>query len=437
MPGSATLGVALVYCTLGAFGNAVELRADGSVVRKELAEGRTAVEVTANGGIVELNANGGALARKAKANVIDSEQADPHHPLVAHWDLVNVHSDANVLEKTSGNSEYDGVARTQNGNVISMKVKPLQTDKAFRIGLSTTKEDNQDFGHGHFLSFQDQGRLEVKGWKTVNYTTSDEFGLVLANGKMSVYKNDAKVHTFPDDIAKTMWASVFMHDVGAKAKVTEMAVAADLGVGGSSSTVVLANTGPNGPPGDMGPPGPQGVVGPAGDPGPPATVEMLSAPAPPGPPGAPGPQGRSGENGRKGRTGPQGKPGPAGPTTDVNPNDIKLWEKTVHELDEAIKKANEVDRKQQQRLNKRINQVNAHLQKVDTQLLIQENLEEKAFVEAERQQQAVAKATVEAKKEERSYFDIGRLQASVETAATKVRNQMIAAVESAAGDKGV
>jgi len=365
----------------------------------------------------------------AQASIIDSAG----HPLVAHWHLENVANNANTFEKTAGNDEYDAEALTEHGNVMSIKVRAMQTDKAFRIGLTSNEFDHSDFEHGFFIGFYDRGRLYVPDWTVSGYTQENEFGLVIENGKMTLWKDDAKIHTFNGEVAGPMYAAIYIHDVGARAQVTEMAVTANLGVGGDQ-TIVLANQGPNGPNGDVGPPGPPGVPGPAGDPGPPATIEMMFAPAPQGPPGPYGEGGPPGPEGPKGPPGPQGTKGPIGPTGEINPYDANRWDEVILELDAAIKKAADMDKAERQKLNARMNQVNSHLGMVEVQLAEQEKLA-KAAEEAEKKQAAAAaKAAAEQKAAEKGLQDVEDADAQVEQDAADVKNEMITVVETASGN---
>merc|ERR1719263_899683 len=108
-----------------------------------------------------------------------------------------------------------------------------------------------------------------------------------------------------------MFAAIYIHDVGARAEVTEMTVATDPDE--EDQSVRLPNQGPNGPPGAAGPKGPPGVQGPAGKPGPPASIEMLLAgKAAQGPAGPPGRRGPPGDEGPPGPPGPRGPRGPVG-----------------------------------------------------------------------------------------------------------------------------
>lgn len=367
--------------------------------------------------------------RDSGASVIDSAG----HPLVAHWHLENIANNANTFEKISGNDQYDAEALTQHGNVMSIKVRAMQTDKAFRVGLTSNEFDHSDFEHGNFVGFYDRGRLYVPGWTISGYTQENEFGLVVENGQMTLWKDDAKIHTFPGEVKGAMYAAIYIHDVGAKAQVTEMAVTANLGVGGDQ-TVVLANQGPNGPAGSVGPPGPPGVPGPAGDPGPPATIEMMFAPAPQGPPGPLGEGGVPGPEGPKGPPGPQGTKGPIGPTGEINPNDAKRWDEVIQSLDAAIKKAADMDKAERQKLNARMNNVNSHLGAVEVQLAAQEKLAREAEAAEKKQQEAAMKAAAEQKAAEKGLTDVEAADEQVEADAADVKNEMITAVEIASGN---
>lgn len=146
------------------------------------------------------------LHAPAAGGLIDSAS----HPLVAHWHLDppgSVANNANTFEKISGNDEYDAEALTEHGNVMSIKVRALQTDKAFRIGLTSNEFDHADFEHGFFIGFYDRGRLYVPDWTISSYTPENEFGLVIESGQMTLWKDDEKLHTFPGTISGPMYAS--------------------------------------------------------------------------------------------------------------------------------------------------------------------------------------------------------------------------------------
>lgn len=370
-------------------------------------------------------------AAPAAGGLLDSDA----HPLVAHWHLDppgSVSNNANTFEKISGNDEYDAEALTEHGNVMSIKVRAMQTDKAFRIGLTSNEFDHADFEHGFFIGFYDRGRLYVPDWTISSYTPENEFGLVIESGQMTLWKDDEKLHTFPGTISGPMYAAIYMHDVGARAQVTEMAVTANLGVGGDQ-TVVLANQGPNGPAGDPGPPGPSGVQGPAGDPGPPATLEMLFAPAPQGPPGPSGEAGPPGPEGPQGPPGPSGSKGPVGPTGQINAVDANRWDEVIKDLDEAIKKAADMDRSERLKLNARMNAVNSHLSQVEIQLSSQEKLAKEAAAAEAAQQAAAAKAAAEQQATQNALKNVEAEDQQVQADAREVRNEMITAVETSAG----
>lgn len=388
------------------------------------------MEVKSNAAVSAMQAGpAGALTQRSGAG----EKLDySNHPLIAHWHLENCENNANVFTKTSGNAEYDSEALTEHGNVMSIKVRALQTDKSFRIGLTSNEFDHADFEHGYFLGFYDRGRLYVPDWTVSGYTKNDEFMLKVEGGQMTLWKNDAKVHTFAGSVTGPMYAAVYMHDVGAKAQITEMAVTANLGNGGDE-TIVLANMGPNGPVGEPGPPGPPGVVGRNGDPGPPATLDMLTQDAPMGPPGPRGVAGPPGDEGVRGPPGPQGKKGPVGATGEMSEFERARWEEVVKELDDGIKKAADMDRNERQKLNARMNAVNAHLSEVEVMVAKQEAIEKAAAAAAAKQAEAAKKAEEAAKKTKTDLTKVEESAKEVEKEATEVKNEMITAVEANAG----
>jgi len=109
------------------------------------------------------------LAEKSVRTVEVSVNDESGHPLIAHWHLSNVENNANTFTKSSGAAEYDAEALTEHKNVMSLKVRPKQTDKAFRIGLTSNEFDHADFEHGFFLGFYDRGRLYVPDWTVSGY----------------------------------------------------------------------------------------------------------------------------------------------------------------------------------------------------------------------------------------------------------------------------
>jgi len=284
----------------------------------------------------------------------------------------------------------------------------------------------------------DRGRLYIPsagGATTQQYTTEDEFGLIIDENKvLSLFKNDVKVQDFPGTVEGPMYAALWIHTVGAKCQITEMAISANLGPGGPQ-TITLANAGPNGAPGDPGPPGPPGVQGPAGDPGPPASIEMLFQPAPQGPPGPYGIAGPPGPEGPQGPPGVAGAKGPIGKTGEISPVDSNRMAAVLKELDESIKKAANMDRAERQKLNARMNNVNVHLGSVEVQLTIQEKMEADAMAKAKAAADKAAKAAADQKATEEKLKAQEELDAQVEKSETEVKNEMITAVESAAGEK--
>lgn len=402
-----------------------------SFMRKE-APASKSLEVGPHASMKSLSQARNQSAMLTQRTAVTSVQSSAGHPLIAHWHLNNVANDANTFVKISGNDEYDAEALTEHGNVMSIKVKPLQNDKAFRVGLTSNEFDHADFEHGVFIGFYDRGRLYVPDWTISSYTKDNEFGLKVEDGKVALYKDDAKIHTFPGAVSGPMYAGIFIHDVGAKAKITEMAITANLGVGGDQ-TIVLASQGKNGPAGEAGPPGPVGVMGPAGDPGPPATIEMMFSAAPNGPPGPAGEGGPPGPEGGKGPPGAQGVKGVVGLTGEIAPFDARNWETVIKELDGAIKRAADMDKSERQKLNARMNQVSTHLGMVEVTLAEQERLEKEALAAQRKQQEAAIKAAAEEAATKKALADVEAADEAVEADATEVRNEMINAVETSAG----
>lgn len=404
-----------------------------SMIRKEPSpslvqrDRREAVEVGADAEFrpIQASSPGVGLAQREKLDF-------SNHPLIAHWHLENCENNANTFTKTSGNAEYDAEALTEHKSVMSIKVRALQTDKAFRIGLTNNEFDHADFEHGFFLGFYDRGRLYVPDWTVSSYTAQDEFGLKIENSQMSLWKNDAKLHTFAGSVTGPMYAAVYIHDVGAKAQITEMAVTANLG-GSGDQTVVLANQGPNGPIGETGPPGPPGVQGAHGEPGPPATLEMLIDPAPEGPAGPRGIGGPPGPDGERGPPGPAGGKGGVGATGEFSLAERTRWEEIVQELDDGIKRAAEMDRNERVKLNARMNAVNAHLSTVEVEVARQEAIEKAAEDAEKAQAAAAATAASEAKTTATSLSSVQASGKATVADATAVKNMMIAAIETTAG----
>lgn len=418
-------------------GAVTQARAD-SVVRKEA---HRAMEVDSHGHIQEAQPSHSGLAERSQPQeIIDSATASSNHPLVAHWHLDNIENKANVFMKTSGKQQYDAEAMTQHSNVMSIRVRPLQSNKSFRIGLTSDQYDHSEFEHGYWIGFYPKGRLYVPDWTVSGYTPEDEFGLSVVNGHMTLWKNNQNIHTFAGSVQGGLYAALYMHDVGVRAQITEMAITANLGVSGNFSgdeRIILAGQGPPGPAGQPGPQGPRGVQGAAGPPGPPASLEKMLFAAPRGPPGPAGAPGRSGPDGPRGPQGPRGKRGPTGPSGELDPEDRKRWKSVVKELDVAIKRAADMDKAQTVKLNARMNQVATHLSNVEEQLTIQERLEVQA-VELQRKQQAlVTKAAAEQEATQRMLDRIQEQDDQVEADARAVKNQMITAVETSAGEDPV
>jgi hypothetical protein len=367
--------------------------------------------------------NSNAVEAAGEATII----ATASHPVAAHWLLQNVENHQNVFEKVAGRDEYDAAATSSHSDVQSIKVTPLQTDKALRVGLTSSKSDKADFQHGFFIGFYDKGRIFVPGWTTSAYTENDEFGLAVEDGKVNFLKNGNVAYTFPDEVTKPMFAAIYIHDVGAKAKVTEMKVKSNKTEDDQpddEEPMVVLNQGPPGPP------GPAGVQGPWGPPGAPASIEMLLAnSAPPGPPGGPGARGGPGSEGIRGPMGPQGPKGPAGSPGDLRDADVTKWGKQLQDLDKVVKSAADMDRMERVKLNARLNSVNKHLDNVEVQLLKQEKLAQEIQNNEESEEKAVVDATREQKDEEKELSTMKKTQETVESAANAVKNQMGNVVE--------
>merc|ERR1719183_3086006 len=110
-----------------------------------------------------------------------------------------------------------------------------------------------------------------------------------------------------------------------------------------------------------------------------------------------GSRGPPGETGIAGPEGPQGPPGPPGPKgiigqTGVIPeHQMLMWEASIKELDDAIKKAADIDRSERMKLAARMKNVDRHLDEVTLNLEQQEEIARKA-AEAE---EAERKASLE------------------------------------------
>jgi len=357
-----------------------------NVVRREpsVSESR-ASEVGANGAFQQVTAAKGEspivigsaeLEEEDARTTVNVANASAHtHPAVAVWHLTGIENNANTFTKTAGNAAYDAEALTEHKNVVSIKVRPKQTDKDFRIGLSSEQFETADFNNGWFIGFYDAAMLYVPGWTQTQYSTENEYALIIKDQKVTFWINDVQEYEFPGAVAGPLFASLFIHDVGAQCMITEMAVSADFGNGDGAQTVVLANQGPNGPVGDAGPMGPPGVQGRHGDPGPAVSLEMLFQPAPAGPPGHVGEPGHPGSEGEPGIYGPQGAPGPVGQKGFISTAKEESWIKVIQELDEGIKKAADMDRVERTKLNARMNSVNKHLAGVEEEIVRQEAIE--------------------------------------------------------------
>jgi len=377
-------------------------------------------------GVMEINPDGSLVdlgVHEAASSVEVSAPDKDGHRTVAKWHLVNLENNGNMFTKTAGGAGYDAQALTEANNVMSIKVRPMQTDKAFRIGLTNRQFDLSDFQNGFFMGFYDKSRLYIPDYKVLTYTPNDVFGLKIEDGAVNLYKNDEKLHTYKRAVTGPMFASLFIHDKGAKAQITEMAVSGTKGAG--DNTLVFDSEGPRGPEGDAGPPGPPGVRGPHGRPGPPASMDMMLQPAPLGPPG---PAGKPGRIGREGETGPPGKPGPAGPdgsSGTIPYDDEKKWNEVIAELDKSIKSAADLDRTARKKLNARMNEVTRHLSAVETEVTRQEAVE-KAAADA---QAAEAKAAADAIKTEKAtkqqLVQTNAAQEAAQTEATVAKNQVL------------
>jgi len=431
-----TIHISLVLvATAVSLGAGVQIETDAEsakLMRKEPSRGWVK-----HGKTIVLNQNAG-LHNKPHRSISPGEltqegsnefagYTSENHPLVAHWHLENTENNANTFTKTAGNAEYDAQALTEHENVMAIKVRALQTDKAFRIGLTSNEFDKADFESGVFMGFYDRGRLYVPDWTVSSYTDKDEWGLKIENNQISLYKNDEKLHTFPGNVAGPMYCSVFLHDVGAKAQITEMAVTAN--IGGENRVVVLANQGPNGPVGEPGPPGPPGVPGQWGEPGPPATMEMLFNPAPVGPPGTRGRPGPPGAEGPRGPPGPAGGDGPIGSTGEFSEQERMNWDKIIRDLDDGIKRAADMDRSERQKLNARMNAVNHHLGVVEVEVARQEEIEKAAAEAARKQQEAAAKAAADAEKEKLVLANVEASQTQAEKDAKEAAVEQIENIE--------
>jgi len=249
------------------------------------------------------------------------------------------------------------------------------------------------------------------------------------------YINDVKKFTFPTAVSGGQWATIFLHDVGVKVQVTEMAVNRNLGIDGTH-TVVLANQGPNGPAGPPGTKGPQGVTGPSGQPGPPATVEMMFAPSPAGPEGDVGSLGPPGPEGLKGPQGPTGIKGPVGPVGVISETNEARWNEVVRELDASIKKAADMDSSERGRLTKRMTDVDRHLQQVETQLSVQENMQREADALEAKMKAEADKAAAEEAAIQKGLLAAETKEAEQEAAAHAEVNEVINVVEVATGQAG-
>jgi len=428
-PGSTiqTAGLVFLHFTIVTSLGAASVHADlssNTVMRKEKAAvGAESMEVRSNAAFKP----GQLVERPSEANA----SLAPAHPLMARWHLSNTLNNANTFTKNAGNAEYDAEAVTTHENVMSITVRALQSDKAFRVGLTSNWEDGADFQHGYFIGFYDKARLYVPDMMVGSYATGDNFMLKVENQQMTLWKNDVKIHTWTGGgNVGPMYASVYIHDVGAQAQITEMSVTANIG-GTGDQVIVLANQGPNGVAGEAGPPGPPGVVGRHGAPGAPATMEMLFQPAPDGPNGPPGPTGPPGDQGEIGPPGPQGMKGPVGSTGEFSEKDKEDWDKVVKSLDQEIKAAADMDSVQRLDLNKRMNAVREHLSAVEVEVASQEVIEKEAEELAAQQKWAADQTQLASAQAAANLQTVEAAGDQVEQAATDTKNQVIGEIETA------
>jgi hypothetical protein len=372
----------------------------------------------------------------------DEANKELGHPLIAQWHMINTHNNANTIEKIAGGTGFDAEASTEHPNVMKINVRAPQIDKNFKVGLTNNQMDSADYEHGCFLGFFDSGRLYVSGGTgsgsesdsenvLITYKTTDEFGISIENGHCEITRNGDHVTTFSKTMEAPATVLIFMRDLHAKCQITKMYVSHDFGQG--AQTIVLANAGPNGAAGEAGPPGPPGVQGPAGPPGPPATYEMMMEAAPQGA------RGPAGETGVAGPEGPQGPPGPPGPKgivgqTGVIPEHQNLmWEASIKELDDAIKKAADMDRSERLKLDARMKNVDRHLDEVAMNLQQQEELARKAAEAEEAERKATLEAAEKAAAEAKALADAKATDAVLESDAKETKNAAIEDIEEATG----
>lgn len=371
------------------------------------------------------------------AELIDSKS----HPLIMEWrEEDNVANDANTFTKLKGSAEYDGESVTRHDNVMSMKARALQTDKNIRMGLSKTQWETHEFVNGVFIGFYDDARLYVPDFNSgssedLTYTTEEEYGLVIENNFVHLYKGDNKLHTFSNFAVGTSgcYAAIFIKDVGAKLQVTEMAISQN--TGGTDTTIVLANEGPRGPPGAEGPVGPPGAAGPAGVPGPkweePANGIYLAAP--PGPDGPAGPPGPPGAEGPEGPEGPQGPTGKIGGTGEISDHEKSAWNDVLQELDQSIKRAADMDKTERKELSGRMTQVETHLDTVESKLALAEQAQKAAEEKAEKEAAEAAAAARATQEEQDAASSAAAANKQNAADASEALTGAIEGVENAAG----
>lgn len=411
-------------------------RTTDSLLRKET----DALSSMGKDSLLEIQPNAAFIQIRRGSDYSDAS----NHPLVAQWHLKDMQNNVNIFTKTTGSAGYNSEALTQHGNVMGLKVRPLQTNKSFRVGLTTDQFDHADFQHGFFLGFDDGGRVHIpdltggsdKNVSTAevsSYTDKDEFGLKIHDGKMVLHKNNALIHTFPGTATGPMWAAVYIKDVGAKVKISELAITTNLGHMLRSQDVTQVS-GPPGHVGEQGSRGPPGVRGMYGVSGPSVTMEMLRNSAPPkGELGAEGPPGTErGANGTAGAAGPRGPPGPIGPPGDMDTELREQWDTVMAELDEKIKDAAEGSRQLRLHLNTRMNAVNDHLDLIEEHLDLSEQSVQSAFATAQKQEQLAQAASDEAQNVAQELLRVKADGEDVEKDAEILKNREVAEVAGAA-----
>jgi len=368
----------------------------------------------------------------------EEEKKVAGHPLVASWHLMNIHNWGDTLEKIDGQPSYDAVAHTEYPTVMKIEVRPDQTDKQFKVGLTNHQMDSPDYEHGCYLGFFDDGRLFMSGSEAaakedvaMTYSTHDEFGISVENGHCEITRNGQHLTSFSRPMKAPATVLIFMRDLHAKCQITKMYVSYDFGQG--NTTIALANYGPIGKIGEPGLPGPPGVEGQAGPPGPPATYEMMFEAAPQGPLGPEGEHGPPGPEGPVGPPGPSGPRGPVGPTGAIPEHQSLMWEATIKELDDAIKKAADMDRSERMKLDARMRNVDRHLDEVSLNLQQQEEIARKAAEAEEAERKAALEAAEKAAEEAKALANAKATDAILESDAQSTKNKAIEEIEDATG----